>query len=240
MDNYPESCTDISGAAYGETERDASSRFYFGSSGTLVIITHCFQCPQLLAFYLPPSSTTCWHSSFPLNDSHLINHRWPHWAATLADHRLQPHFRRPMTPYIVSCIPSFLQNLSLLINHQDETWLKHKQYQGAVNNVGGGDFKARKMGRHDGKLCQTRSPEMYVCAVFHPLPLRPDDRLRLIVNILLYLSCRIDIQNASGNSDILLQEYCTTTTLQHNSRHSNLPSSGPYAASDTRACPLAG
>jgi hypothetical protein len=52
----------------------------------------------------------------------------------------------------VSCIPSFLRNLSLLINYQDEIWRKHEQYQGAVNDVGGGNFKARKRERHDGNL----------------------------------------------------------------------------------------
>lgn len=53
---------------------------------------------------------------------------------------------------------------------------------------------------------------MNVCAVFHSLPLRPDDPLHLIVNISLYLSCRFDIQNASGNGDIPLQGYCRTLT----------------------------
>jgi len=110
----------------------------------------------------------------------------------------------------VRYIRSFLGNLSLLINHKDETWRKHEQYQGAVNDVGRGDLKARKRGRHEGKLCQTRSPTMYVSTVFHPLSLLPDDPLHLIVNISLYLSCRFDSHNASGNGDIPLQGYYGT------------------------------
>ena len=34
--------------------------------------------------------------------------------------------------------------------------------EGAVNNVGGGGFKARIMGGHDGKRRQTGSPATYV------------------------------------------------------------------------------
>jgi hypothetical protein len=71
----------------------------------------------------------------------------------------------------VSCIRSFLLDLPLLINYQVEAiWITAGQLgentsnmgEGAVNEVGGGDVKTRKTGRHDGKHCQTRSPATYV------------------------------------------------------------------------------
>lgn len=70
----------------------------------------------------------------------------------------------------VSCIPSFLQNLSLLINHQEETWRQHEQYQGAVTDMGGGDFKARKMGtRWETLPNEVTSDERMCCFSFPSL-----------------------------------------------------------------------
>jgi hypothetical protein len=72
---------------------------------------------------------------------------------------------------LVSCIRSFLLDLPSLINYQVEAIRIPAGHlgentgnmgEGSLNEVGGGGAETRKMGRHDGKHCQTRSPATYV------------------------------------------------------------------------------